>query len=158
MREQAANVARLPGQTRRDRTALESQEHHSTVGRFAERMNLRTKHVPTQERLLYASENGDCWSLARDTDTGKMFVRHSANLSSGGQVSDIDLGAFLVQGGMGPEKQELLRLIGGLTEGPKTTPRAIRRREELDRAADKPRPTIKGEAPCPRGNRSPTRK
>jgi hypothetical protein len=66
------------------------------------------------ERLLYASENGDRWSLARDPHTGEVFVRHRANLSSGGQVSDVSLGEFLVQGGLGPEKQELLRLIGSI--------------------------------------------
>lgn len=68
------------------------------------------------ERLLYASENGDRWSLARDPGNGQVFVRHRANLSSGGRVSDLGLGAFLVQGGLGPEKQELLRLIGSLVE------------------------------------------
>ncbi len=69
-----------------------------------------------RERALYASENGDRWSLARNPDTGRVFVRHKPNLPSGGQASDIELGEFLVQGGMGPEKQELLRLVGGLVE------------------------------------------
>lgn len=73
--------------------------------------------MPTQERQLYASENGDCWSLARDSGTGRVFVRHRPNLSSGGQSSDVDLGNFLVQGGLGPEKQELLRLVGSLVDG-----------------------------------------
>ena len=72
--------------------------------------------MPIQERALYASENGDRWSLARDPDTGHVFVRHRPNLSSGGQSSDIDVGEFLVRGGQGPEKQELLRLIGLLVE------------------------------------------
>ena len=36
------------------------------------------------------------------------------NLPSGGQVVDIELGAFLIAAGNGPEKQELLRLIGTL--------------------------------------------
>ncbi len=70
--------------------------------------------MPTQERLLYASENGDCWSLYRDPNGGRLLVRHRANLPSGGLVTDVELGAFLVQDGFGPEKQELLRLIGGL--------------------------------------------
>lgn len=73
--------------------------------------------MSTQERLLYASENGDRWSLCRDPDSGCVFVRHRANLPSGGLVSDTTLGEFLVQGGLGPEKQELLRLIGGLVDG-----------------------------------------
>ncbi len=73
--------------------------------------------MPTGARLLYESENGDRWSLARDGGTGRVVDRHRPNLSSGGQTSDIALGAFLVQGGRGPEKQELLRLIGSLVEG-----------------------------------------
>jgi hypothetical protein len=73
--------------------------------------------VPIQERLLYASENGDRWSLCRDLDSGRVVVRHRANLSSGGFVSDTTLGEFLVQGGLGPEKQELLRLIRSLVDG-----------------------------------------
>jgi hypothetical protein len=72
--------------------------------------------MPTQERLLYVSENGDCWSLRRNPESGHVVVRHRANLSSGGSVSDIGLGEFLVQGGLGPEKQELLRLIGSLVD------------------------------------------
>lgn len=70
--------------------------------------------MPTHERLLYASENGDQWSLARDSDSGRIVVRHRANLPSGGRVSDIGLEEFLVQGGLGPEKQQLLHLIGSL--------------------------------------------
>ena len=70
--------------------------------------------MPIEERTLYASGKGDRWSLARDTETGTVFVRHRRSQASGGQVTDQDLGAFLVQGGTGPEKQELLRLIGEL--------------------------------------------
>ncbi|EYD75607.1 hypothetical protein Rumeso_02823 [Rubellimicrobium mesophilum DSM 19309] len=70
-----------------------------------------------RERLLYASENGDRWSLAGERGTGQVVVRHRANLASGGQVSDVSLGAFLGQGGLGPEKQELLHLIGSLIGG-----------------------------------------
>jgi hypothetical protein len=60
---------------------------------------------------LYHSPIGDRWYLARDPDTGRVFVRHQANLASGGHVTDIDVGVFLSQGS-GPEQQELLRLIG----------------------------------------------
>jgi hypothetical protein len=38
----------------------------------------------------------------------------SLNLPSGGQVANIEIGAFLIAAGNGPEKQELLRLIGTL--------------------------------------------
>lgn len=70
--------------------------------------------MPLRSRELYSSPNGDRWTLTRDTGSGRLFVRHEANLASGGNVSDTDLGSFLTQGGVGPEKQELLRLIGSL--------------------------------------------
>jgi hypothetical protein len=70
-------------------------------------MTLRTREI-------YHSANGDRWLLAREPDTGRVFVRHEPNLPSGGQVADIDIGAFLIGAGSGPEKQELLRLIGTL--------------------------------------------
>jgi len=62
---------------------------------------------------FYRSPNGDRWLLARDPETGRVFVRHEPNLPSGGQVADV-VGAFLIAAGNGPEKQELLRLIGTL--------------------------------------------
>src|SRR5262249_31182803 len=65
-------------------------------------------------REIYRSPNGDRWLLARDPDIGRVFVRHEPNLPSGGQVADIEIGAFLIAAGNGPEKQELLRLIGTL--------------------------------------------
>jgi hypothetical protein len=42
-----------------------------------------------------------------------VLIRHEPNLPSGGQPGDIEIGAFLIAGN-GPEKQELLRLIGTL--------------------------------------------
>lgn len=67
-------------------------------------------------RELYHSANGDRWSLANDSASGRVFVRHEPNLASGGKISDIDIGSFLSRGGQGQEKQELLRLIGTLVE------------------------------------------
>ena len=60
---------------------------------------------------LYRSPNGDSWFLARDPATGAAFVRHQANAPSGGNVTDIELGAFL-GGPRNPEHEALLRLIG----------------------------------------------
>jgi hypothetical protein len=60
---------------------------------------------------LYRSPNGDRWFLARDPATGLAFVRHQANTPSGGQVIDIEIGAFL-SGPRNPEHEALLRLIG----------------------------------------------
>src|SRR5437899_11139225 len=62
-------------------------------------------------REIYRSPNGDRWLLARDPDIGRVFVRHEPNLPSGGQVADIEIGAFLIAAGNGPEKQELLLLM-----------------------------------------------
>ena len=60
---------------------------------------------------LYRSPNGDTWFLGRDPATGIAFVRHQANIPSGGQVTDIEIGAFL-NGPRNPEHEALLRLIG----------------------------------------------
>lgn len=68
-------------------------------------------------REIYHSPNGDRWLLAHDSDSARVFVRHEPNLPSGGQVADIEIGAFLVGVGNGPEKQELLRLIATLVHG-----------------------------------------
>ena len=65
-------------------------------------------------RKLYASSNGDRWYLIRDV-TGEVFIRHEANVASGGNVAHIELGVFLSSGN-GPEQQELLRLIGSLVD------------------------------------------
>jgi hypothetical protein len=75
-------------------------------------------HGYSDQREIYRSApNGDRWLLAHDADTGQVFVRHEPNLSSGGEVANIDIAAFLIAPGSGPEKQELLRLIGTLTRG-----------------------------------------
>ena len=65
---------------------------------------------------LYDSPNGDRWYLIGEP-LGGLFVRHEANIASGGQVEHVRLGDFLNRG-QGPEQQELLRLIGTLLEEP----------------------------------------
>ena len=72
--------------------------------------------MPAQKRALYASPNGDRWYLASESETGRLFVRHKANVPSGGQVTDIDIGAFLSGGRRHPEHQALLHLIGTLVQ------------------------------------------
>jgi hypothetical protein len=70
-----------------------------------------------QSRELYRSgPNGDRWFLARDSESGRVFVEHKPNASSGGQASQMEIGDFLAHGGHGPEHQALLRLIGTLVE------------------------------------------
>jgi hypothetical protein len=65
-------------------------------------------------RKLYSSPNGDRWYLIRDP-SGAVFVRHEADLASGGHIERVDIGTFL-SGGQGPEQQELLRLIATLVD------------------------------------------
>jgi hypothetical protein len=67
-------------------------------------------------RELYSSPNGDRWYLARDVESGQVFIRHQPNRPSGGKAAELEVGAFLRGGGQGPEHQELLRLIGTLVE------------------------------------------
>jgi hypothetical protein len=73
--------------------------------------------VSLETRELYRSANGDRWCLVRDPGSGRVFVRHEANMPSGGKTTDIGVGDFLIRGGHGPEHQELLRLIGTLVDG-----------------------------------------
>ena len=73
--------------------------------------------MTTETRELYASPNGDRWYLARQIDSQHVFIRHVANAPSGGHVSHIELGVFLMRPGNMPEQQALLRLIGSLAEG-----------------------------------------
>ena len=66
-------------------------------------------------RQLYASPNGDRWFLVREP-SGAVFIRHEANVSSGGHVDHVEVATFLASGARGPEHQELLRLLGTLVE------------------------------------------
>lgn len=65
---------------------------------------------------IYLSQNGDSWRLIRDTDSGRVVVRHEANLSSGGRVMDMDVNWFLDRGASGPEHAALRRLLDNWTE------------------------------------------
>ena len=56
---------------------------------------------------FYRSSNGDRWQLVRDTDSGRSFVRHEPNLSSGGRTTDTDIEEFLNRTGSSPENLAL---------------------------------------------------
>jgi hypothetical protein len=74
--------------------------------------------VVVRTREIYHSANGDRWLLALDSDTDRVFVRHEPNL----QVAKSPIlrsEPCLIAAGSGPEKQELLRLIGTLVRGPR---------------------------------------
>jgi hypothetical protein len=82
------------------------------------RENAAPRPSRPEPRQLYRSSNGDTWSLVRDPATGSAFVRHQANAPSGGQVTDVDLGAFL-SGPESPEHEALLRTIGASIFNPR---------------------------------------
>jgi hypothetical protein len=66
-------------------------------------------------RLIYkSSTDGDRWFLGYDGDNTRVFVRHEPNVSSGGNVGELEIGEFLTSPGNGPEKTELLALISTL--------------------------------------------
>jgi hypothetical protein len=67
-------------------------------------------------RLLYSSENGDCWYLVRGAAPDQVVVRHEPNAASGGQAVDLKIAEFLIRGVYGPEHIALLRLISTLVE------------------------------------------
>jgi hypothetical protein len=69
---------------------------------------------------IYRSSNGDRWTLIHDASSGRRFVRHEANPSSGGQVTDTDVDAFLGIARSGPEFAALRRLLDRSTDP--TTP------------------------------------
>jgi hypothetical protein len=68
-------------------------------------------HVSVPEELLvYASGNGDTWSLCENPSTGLPAVKHSSNLQSGGHVSYLEVETFL-SSGSGPEQQALRQFL-----------------------------------------------
>jgi len=52
---------------------------------------------------FYRSSNGDRWQLIRDTASGRTFVRHEPNLSSGGRTTDTEVDEFLDRTGSSPQ-------------------------------------------------------
>jgi hypothetical protein len=67
--------------------------------------------VPVSIVEIYSSSNGDRWKLIQDTESGRSIVRHIANPSSGGAVTDMDVLDFLSQEGSGPEYSALRLLL-----------------------------------------------
>jgi hypothetical protein len=65
--------------------------------------------VPLSAETIYRSSNGDLWRLIREN--GRVFVRHEANPSSGGSVTDTDVDEFLSVGVSGPEFATLRRIL-----------------------------------------------
>src|SRR5215472_8381732 len=83
---------------------------------------------------FYRSSNGDRWQLIRDTASGRSFVRHEPNLSSGGRTTDTDVEEFLNRTGSSPENLALRAL---LDEQTRMDPELVR--EAKPRGPDKAR-------------------
>ena len=62
-------------------------------------------------REIYRSSNGDTWQLVRDVGSNSSMVRHTANLSSGGKVTDLSVEQFLAINCHGPEHAALRVLL-----------------------------------------------
>ena len=75
------------------------------VGKFRDDGSNERDLPQSQRGSVAARPRPRYWSVVRQAEP---------NLPSGGQVADIEIGAFLIGSGHGPEKQELLRLIGTL--------------------------------------------
>ena len=73
---------------------------------------------------FYRSSNGDRWQLIRDTASGRSFVRHEPNLSSGGRTTDTDVEEFLNRTGSSPENLALRALLDEQTRMAGASPRA----------------------------------
>jgi acyl carrier protein len=67
--------------------------------------------MPTHSQKIYHSANGDRWHLIEEARSKRIFVRHEANLPSGGHVTDTDIADFLNIGGSGPEYAALRHAI-----------------------------------------------
>lgn len=84
---------------------------------WIERRYTQEHNMALQSRELYRSApNGDRWSLVRESQSGRVFIEHEPNVSSGGRPSRVEVADFLARGGQGPEHQALLRLIGTLVD------------------------------------------
>jgi transaldolase len=62
-------------------------------------------------RDIYRSSNGDHWQLLSETASGRKLVRHTANPSSGGHVTEVSVDDFLSVHSSGPEVIELRRML-----------------------------------------------
>jgi hypothetical protein len=98
----------------REQMAKFLHDHHPRTAHPAvsERDDSNVQYLNIETKELYTSANGDVWYIARDTQTGRVFVRHRANAKSGGHTTDTDVKEFLKRPGEPPEKQALVRMAG----------------------------------------------
>jgi hypothetical protein len=63
------------------------------------------------EEVFYNSSNGDRWLLITNANTGFLTVRHEANPSSGGHMSETKIAEFLAHNGVTPQGKALKKLL-----------------------------------------------
>jgi hypothetical protein len=105
------------------RDKIAELEQSSELAHLVEKAASEAVEEPdeTAARQLYKSPNGDTWFLVPDPVTGgPPFVRHQANASSGGRVSDLEIEDFL-RGPQSPERDALLGVIGAFIVDPQGT-------------------------------------
>ena len=69
--------------------------------------------MPTTEKLIYRSPNGDQWYLVEESGSERVLVRHQPNRASGGRSSLMEVADFLAEG-HGSQHEALLRLLGNV--------------------------------------------
>ena len=70
----------------------EEADMERRAARLASVQRRKDRQMTAEKRELYSSPNGDRWFLCRDATS--VFIRHEANLPSGGQLADIDISGF----------------------------------------------------------------
>jgi hypothetical protein len=72
---------------------------------------LKAYNMPFKTREIYTSANGDRWSVGVESESGRVFVKHEANVPSGGHTSEFDIEEFLNGAPDSPEHQALMQLV-----------------------------------------------
>ncbi|MDB5409586.1 MAG: hypothetical protein JWL84_4498 [Rhodospirillales bacterium] len=67
--------------------------------------------MATKTREIYASSNGDRWSVGTGSDSGRVFIKHEANVPSGGHTTEFEIEEFLKGPPGSPEHQAVMQLV-----------------------------------------------
>ena len=100
--------------------------------------------MPGMRLPIYTSSNGDRWLLCRGERLADVFIMHEANAPSGGAVSRIEIGPFLLEAPRGPQHEELLNLLGQLIDRDHAVPPSGGASPEAGAAAAEPTPGEEG--------------
>ena len=67
--------------------------------------------MPIKTREIYTSSNGDSWSVGLESESGRVFIKHDANVPSGGHTTEFEIEEFLKGPPGSPEHQALMQYI-----------------------------------------------